>query len=83
MLTTTIAISLSWGILAGITHIFLSTLQKTPQASARYFFRLIFRYSILLGFVVTLVNILHGNIGFFGAGFSISTVAFLIHTIKG
>ena len=77
-----IPLSLLWGALAGITHVFLGTLQQSPMLPAHYFFRLLLRYSILFGFAVTLVKILHGSVGFFAIGFGITTLAFLVHTVR-
>ena len=82
MLISTIFLSISWGMLAGITHAFLSTLQKSPQPPVQYFFRLLLRYTILLGFALTLVKVLHGSVEFFVCGFGISTVAFLVNTVR-
>jgi|GEM_PF-5742997 len=70
-----------WGSLAACVNIFLRSMQQEKLAPQRYLVQLFLRYSVIVGFALTLQHIFHGNITFFAGGFGLTTLLFVAYTV--
>lgn len=70
-----------WGSLAAGINIFLRARQQERVAPARYLVQLFLRYSVIVGFALTLQHVLHGDITLFAGGFGLTTLLFVAYTV--